>query len=160
MRVGLTCLGYFTLRVEVFMGWSVDELKRLVTYGVCTTYVCSAPKVSCFLDTNRLRFLKLNYLPLPGTVVFGLYEYCCSWGLTINVNKNICDFKKRKQQHTFEWFICKEKLHIVKTDNLRSSVKVLTEEAPRASTGALTMVSLDIKIKPSLFDKLASPILS
>jgi len=29
MRVGLTCLGYFTLRVEVSMGWSVYGLKCL-----------------------------------------------------------------------------------------------------------------------------------
>ena len=31
MRVGLTCLGYFTLRVEVPMGWSLNGLKHLAT---------------------------------------------------------------------------------------------------------------------------------
>jgi len=31
MRVGLACLGYFTLRVDVSMGWNVNGLKRLST---------------------------------------------------------------------------------------------------------------------------------
>ena len=106
--------------------------------------------------------------------IYNVYLYSNTWGLTINVIKTkICDFKKRKTNHDFEWNINNEKIEevdnfcylgikFVKTGNLRVACKTLIEQASRAMNNlyfCFKKIPCDLKMKLSLFDKFVVPIL-
>lgn len=101
-----------------------------------------------------------------------IYTYSTHWGLAGNVNKTkVCIFARRKQAHSFEWFInnvkLKEASHfyylgikILKTGNRRFGVEGLVEQGSKATNILITTfitlykrVSLDVRTKLSLFNK-------
>ena len=61
---------------------------------------------------------------------YSIHLYSTRWGFTINVAKTkMCVLEKRKERHSFEWFINNENEEVSRSTYLRFAVKGLNEQA-------------------------------
>ena len=93
MRVGLTRLGYFTLRIEVSMGWSVNGLKRLATISLtfyvrsCNIFTKAVSVLTYFLPNQLAIFCENNNFYFMKTAKISVYGNIAVDGNIASVNE-------------------------------------------------------------------------